>query len=147
VVENLVARPDPDDPGCYEVISGNQRLTLYRELGLEAAPCHVVELDDAAARLLAQTLNRTRGTDDPEAYARLLEEILRTRTVTDVVGYLPESEHSIDRLLSQWGLGGYGLEPAGTGLAPPSEPESKPGELYELGGTGSCAAMAPTPSR
>ena len=32
VVENLVARPHPDRPELFEVLSGNQRLRLYREL-------------------------------------------------------------------------------------------------------------------
>ncbi len=69
VVENLVARPQPGQPDRFEVISGNHRLRLFRELGLVVAPVVVVELDDARARLLAQTLNRTRGSDDPQAYS------------------------------------------------------------------------------
>jgi ParB family transcriptional regulator, chromosome partitioning protein len=68
-VENLVARPHPDEAGAFEVVSGNHRLLLYLELGMETAPCHVVELDDARARILAQTLNRTRDEDDPEKKA------------------------------------------------------------------------------
>ena len=133
IVENLVVRPLPGERGCYEVISGNQRLTLYRQLGLQTAPCHVVSLDDEHARLLAQTLNRTRGSDDPEAYARLLDELLRTLSPDEVVAYLPESEHSIDRQLREHGLGGRDAESEGLQLPPPSEPESRPGELYELG--------------
>jgi DNA modification methylase len=133
IVENLVVRLHPRTRGSYEVISGNQRLTLYRRLQLGSAPCHIVELDDARARLLAQTLNRTRGTDEPQAYARLLDEVLSELSLEEVVGCLPESEHSIDRLLAQHGLGGGDAEPPGGLRASPSEPESKPGELYELG--------------
>src|SRR5256885_12668280 len=52
-VENLVARPHPVEPGRFEVLSGNHRLRVLRELGYERAPVVVVELDDAQARLLA----------------------------------------------------------------------------------------------
>lgn len=38
VVENLVARPQPGQPERFEVISGNHRLRLFRELGLAFAP-------------------------------------------------------------------------------------------------------------
>src|SRR5438874_13112694 len=54
LVENLVARPHPHRPDLYEVLSGNQRLRVYRELDLDCAPVVVVDLDDAKARLLAQ---------------------------------------------------------------------------------------------
>jgi ParB-like chromosome segregation protein Spo0J len=59
IVENLVVRPHPERPGVFEVISGNHRLRLLCELGFTAAPVALVELVDARARLLAQTLNRT----------------------------------------------------------------------------------------
>jgi ParB-like chromosome segregation protein Spo0J len=79
VVENLVARAHPEQPECFEVVSGNHRLRLLKELGFEQVPVVVVELDDARARLLAQTLNRTRGVDDPKKYAQLLEKLLAAR--------------------------------------------------------------------
>jgi hypothetical protein len=53
VVENLVARPHPERPGCFEVLSGNHRLRLLREFGHREAPVVVVDLDDAQARLFA----------------------------------------------------------------------------------------------
>ena len=103
VVENLVARPHPALPGMFEVISGNHRLRLLRELEHETAPVVVVELDDAAARLLAQTLNRTRGADDPAAYAKLLEQVLEEFVPEQVTEFLPETESSIDRILREYG--------------------------------------------
>src|SRR4051812_9987284 len=80
VVENLVARRHPDEDGLLEVISGNHRLEILGELGHSEAPVVVVTLDDAHARILAQTLNRTRGKDDPLAYRQLLEELLMGAT-------------------------------------------------------------------
>src|SRR2546421_9411761 len=84
VVENLVARPHPQQAGAFEVLSGNHRLRLLRELGHASAPVVVVELDDAQARVLAQTLNRTRGQDDPQAYARLLSEGLEELSAAEL---------------------------------------------------------------
>ena len=136
VVENLVARPLPDPcPACgaagaehLEVVSGNHRLGLYAEEGIDPAPCHVADLDDARARLLAQTLNRTRGRDDPEAYAELLREILEQFTPGDVTALLPETEHSLAKLVGDLATGDPDYAPD-----PPPAPVSKAGELYELG--------------
>lgn len=134
VVENLVARPLPDPcPVCggrdhFEVVSGNHRLALYEEEGFDAAGVHVADLDDAAARLLAQTLNRTRGKDDPEAYADLLRTILEDLAPADITQLLPETEQSIAKLVGD--LGGPDVDLA---LEPPAKPRSKPGQIYELG--------------
>ena len=132
VVENLVARARPD--GGYEVISGNHRLGIYREMGVTKAPVHVVDVDDAHARILAQTLNRTRGQDDAEAYAALLTDVLAEMDIEQVLAYLPESEESIARamdLVMQTDDGDDADDPAAFEL--PENPESKPGEVYELG--------------
>lgn len=128
VVENLVARPHPDGEG-FEVVSGNHRLGILAELGFQDAPVVVVDVDDAHARVLAQTLNRTRGEDDPKAYARLLEETLATMSVQEVAGFLPETPASIDRRLAA-----LRFDPDDLPTPPaPEEPRSRVGEVYELG--------------
>lgn len=129
IVENLVARQLPS--GRYEVISGNHRLGIYREMGVKKAPVHVVDVDDAHARILAQTLNRTRGQDDAEAYAQLLTEVLADMDMAEVMAYLPESEKSLTQALDV--LTPPPSEDADAVPDLPDEPESKPGEVYELG--------------
>jgi hypothetical protein len=127
VVENLVVRPLARR-GHFEVLSGNHRLRLYEEEGFETAGVHVVDLDDAQARLLAQTLNRTRGRDDPERYADLLRRVLEDFAPADITQLLPETEQAIAKLVGDLG----GPEPD-LALPPPENPRSQPGEIYELG--------------
>jgi len=90
----------------------------------------VVQLDDVRARLLAQTLNRTRGTDDPEAYARLLEQVLAEFDVSEVTGLLPESEATIAHVLREFGGGDTVEEQLPVQAA--GVPRSRPGEIYEV---------------
>lgn len=134
VVENLVARPlETPCPvcssvdGCFEVVSGNHRLEIYGDVGMTSAPVHVVELDDARARLLAQTLNRTRGADDPDALREALEVMLAELGVSTVLDFLPETEHSIDAILKA------AVPPNFETMPPPRRAKSKRGEVYELG--------------
>lgn len=68
LVQNLVVRAI--GAGVYEVLSGNQRLRVIREIGYAKVPCVVVEVDDARARLLAQALNHIHGEDDPGSARR-----------------------------------------------------------------------------
>ena len=129
VVENLVVRRSPDEPDRFEVISGNHRLELLREEGLAKVPCVLVELDDARARLLAATLNRTRGLDDdPDLYQAALQEMLKELTAGEISDYLPESEASIEKILARPSIGDLDAT-----FPPPRRPRSKRGTVYELG--------------
>ena len=98
LVENLVARPTGE--GLYEVLSGNQRLQILRELGHETIPCLVVDLDDAQARLLAHALNRIEGEDDLGLKAELVREVLKAVPQTDLLSLLPETKDSLKALVS-----------------------------------------------
>lgn len=98
LVENLVVRPV--GRGRYEVLSGNQRLRVLREVAVETAPCAVVHLDDARARLLAQALNNIRGEDDLGLRAELIREVLESVPEAEVLALLPETAESLRALVT-----------------------------------------------
>jgi ParB family transcriptional regulator, chromosome partitioning protein len=98
LVQNLVVRPLGED--YYEVLSGNQRLQVLRELQVNLIPCVVVDLDDAHARLLSQTMNRIQGEDDLGLRAEMLKEILDQVPGAEVVKLLPETAESLNALAS-----------------------------------------------
>ena len=98
IVENLVVRPLHD--GSYEVVSGNQRLRVCRDLGMERIPCMVVELDDVEARLLAQALNQLQGDDDLGLKAELVRRVLADLPRSEVLAVLPETSESLTELAS-----------------------------------------------
>jgi ParB family chromosome partitioning protein len=88
LVQNLVVRKMADD---YEVLSGNHRLRLLRELLRKTVPCVVVEVDDAHARLLAQALNHIHGDDDLGLRAELIREVLQVLPEEEVLAVLPDT--------------------------------------------------------
>ena len=97
-VENLVVRKSTD---CYyEVLGGNQRLKVLKELGHSSVSCVVVDLDDAQARLLAQALNSIQGEDDLGQRAELMRRVLETASQEDVLALLPETAESLNALVS-----------------------------------------------
>jgi ParB family chromosome partitioning protein len=107
LVQNLVVRPLGN--GSYEVLSGNQRLQVLRELQRSPVPCVVVELADAHARLLGQALNRIAGSDDLGLRAEMLKEILNQIPQAEVLKLLPETAESLQAFasLGQQDLAGY----------------------------------------
>jgi len=124
-----------DPPTSYETLSGNHRLNIYREAGLAEVPCVVVELTDADARMLAQTLNRTRGQDDPDKLKALLKSVVADIPVVDVSAILPESARDLSALLNVVPPGERGTPDPGdeTVFAPPENPSSEEGRIYQLG--------------
>ena len=98
LVENLVVRPQRE--GLYEVLSGNQRLQQIKELGWESVPCVIVDLGDAEARLLAQSLAHIHGQEDLGLRAELMREILDTIPQEQVLEVLPETPASLQAMAS-----------------------------------------------
>ena len=97
LVQNLVVRAVD---GTYEVISGNHRLEALAKAGVTTVPCVVVDLDDAHARLLSQTLNRVHGDDDLGLRAEVIRRVLEELPQEAVLSILPESADSLRALAS-----------------------------------------------
>ncbi len=98
LVQNLVVRRTRED--IYEVLSGNQRLRLLKNLGVDRASCVVVDLGDAQARLLAQALNHIHGEDDLGLRAELLRDVLEAISEEEAVSLLPETAASLRSIAS-----------------------------------------------
>ncbi len=96
LVENLVVRTLGD--GTYEVLSGNHRLKLIKEMNIKTAPCQIVDLDDIKARILAQAINNLHGEDDIGVKAELMKKVLESLSQSEVLDILPETSNSLHAL-------------------------------------------------
>ncbi len=96
IVGCMVVRSLTD--GTYEVLSDNHMLKVCQALGRKAAPCVVVDLDDAEAMLLAQALNQLHGEDDLGVKAELVRTVLAEFPESQVVAVLPETAESLHAL-------------------------------------------------
>ena len=123
--EMLAARPLLALPDGT-VIAGNQRLRAARELGWSAIPVLTVALEWERARLWALRDNNPYGEWDEPALAELLAELGAGGVDLALAGF---GSADLDRLLAE-------LPPLrDPDEAPPlpATPESRPGELYQLG--------------
>jgi ParB family chromosome partitioning protein len=107
LVQNLVVRPIGKD--IYEVLSGNQRLKVIKDMGFKSALCVIIDLNDSKARLLSQALNRIKGEDDIGLRAELLRNVLANLPEDEVTALLPETAASLKSLsaLRQQDLNAY----------------------------------------
>ena len=107
IVENFIVRKLSSEN--YEVLSGNHRLKLLTELRFSHAPCVIVDLDDAHAKLLSQALNHVHGEDDLGLRAELMKQVLNGISEEEVLSILPETAVSLNSLASmgQMDIAGY----------------------------------------
>lgn len=82
----------------YEIIAGNSLYPLLLELGYTSAPCLVMDLSDAEARLLSLALNNIHGEEDLGLKAEAVRVILQSIPQEEVLAVLPESSQGLQSL-------------------------------------------------
>ena len=105
----LLVRPREDH---FEVVDGEHRLRIARELGLTEVPCLVVPLSDTEAKIKTLQLNGLRGENDPELLARLLLDLSLDFDMEKLAKELPydrlDIESSLELLELKDGRGAAG---------------------------------------
>lgn len=78
ILQPLLARPDPDEPGHYQIIAGERRWRAAQAAELHEVPVLIRNLSDAEAMAAALVENLQRqdlnAIEEAEGYRRLLEE-------------------------------------------------------------------------
>lgn len=74
VVQNLIVREVGEK---FEVVNGNHRLKVVKNLGLETVMCYNLgQIDDLKAKRIAVETNETRFKSNPEKMSEVIESIL-----------------------------------------------------------------------
>jgi len=83
----------------FQIIDGEHRFKIAKELGFKSLPCIVVEMDEKEAKLKTIQLNRLRGEDEPELLARLLKELNLEMELKELSVLLPFNQVEIEQSL------------------------------------------------
>lgn len=85
ILQPLLARPHPTQPGRYQIIAGERRWRASQDAGLHEVPVLIRELNDAEtmAAALVENLQRQdlNAIEEAEGYRRLLDEFGMTQEV------------------------------------------------------------------
>lgn len=91
ILQPLLARPHPQQPGRYQIIAGERRWRAAQQAGLHVIPTLIRSLTDAEAMAAALVENLQRqdlnAIEEAEGYHRLLEEFgLTQERLAEAVG-------------------------------------------------------------
>ena len=105
VLQPLLVRPNPNQPGRYEIIAGERRWRASQRANIHEVPVHVTALNDAEVLEVALIENLQRqdltAVEEARGYKRLLEDFGHTQErVAEVVGKSRAHVANTLRLLS-----------------------------------------------
>ncbi len=85
----------------YQIVNGEHRWQIARELGYTTVPCVVLEdLDDRRARILTVNLNELGGDPVPSLLAKLLHDLEEESPLSELAAVLPYDEAEIKDTLA-----------------------------------------------
>lgn len=98
ILETSLVRELPD--GFYEIVDGNHRYDVYRELNIESVPCFTLGMIGVnAAKRMAIEKNETRFTADPLKLSELFKDISTDFLPADLAITMPYSEDEINGMI------------------------------------------------
>lgn len=98
-IDPVTVRPHPDEPDVFQILDGEHRAEIARDLSLTLIPILVLDgLPDALARKLTIVLNDTRGHADRAKLADLIAELHGSLGENATRG-MPYSSEEVKQLL------------------------------------------------
>jgi ParB/RepB/Spo0J family partition protein len=91
----IVVRPQGED---FEIVDGEHRWRVARELGLREVPCVIAAAGDTEARIKTLQFNGLRGENDSEELAALLAELAEDLTLEELAEQLPWTVDEVRQL-------------------------------------------------
>lgn len=86
----------------YQIIDGEHRFNVGREIGMTEFPCvNLGLIDDARAKKLTIILNELHGQADPDRMGTLLQDILDDTSLDDLLVALPYDEAILSGFLGR----------------------------------------------
>ena len=92
----LVSLTVREKDGYYELIDGERRLRLAKELGYDTVPCDIIDIDDETARRIVYKVNKQRKNYTPEEEATFFKRLVEEEGMKP---YQVETDLSVDH---QW---------------------------------------------
>lgn len=93
----VLARPHGEG---WQIVDGEHRFKIAKELGLPLVPAIIVDLDETEARVKTLQMNGLRGENDPAMLARLLAELNRSQAAKKLEARLPWSAAEIEGIVA-----------------------------------------------
>ncbi len=84
----------------YLIADGEQKLTVAKEMGLKTVPILKKKLSDTERRIIRQSMNKLRGTHNPELDADEFKRILEKSDMEDLTSLTGQSEQEIMNILN-----------------------------------------------